>query len=191
MKKTILFLILGFSIQTAIAQTLNSGHYSSSDLGYTYTVMIEHEGNKITITEPNKVNEYKSSGGNTYYHTEPKYAHFYIRVAGSDRYYAGKKGGAEQLFVLSGNDDGDAGILEGIDNCPLYDKYLNLTAGGDDDAQAWAFCGAAALAKCTYSDLEDYLEPIIKTLKSIVVDQSTCPCTDAISQSEWNAVTID
>lgn len=191
MKKTILFLILGFSIQTAIAQTLTSGHYSSADLGYTYTVMVEHQDNIITITEPNKVNEYKGSGGNTYIHTEPKYAHFYVRVAGSDRYYAGKQGGTEQLFVLSGNSTGSSDVLGGIDNCPLYDKYLDLTSSGDDDAQAWAFCGAAALARCTYSDLEDYLEPIIKALKSIVVDSLTCPCTDVISQSEWNAVTID
>lgn len=190
MKKVILLFFVVFSVNTMISQTLTSGNYSSSDLRYTYTVIIEHEGNIITLTEPNKVNQYKSTGGNTYYHTEAKYSNYYIRVVGNNKYYVGKQGSNEQLFTLSGNSTIESEVLPtGIDNCPLYDNYLKLTTGEGDEVQAWAFCAAAALAKCTYTDVNDYLKPIIKGLKSIIVDTSKCPCTDVISQSEWNAVT--
>jgi len=192
MKKLILLFFVVLGTSTMFSQTLTAGNYSSSDLGYTYTVILKHEGNVITLTEPNKVNQYKSSGGSTYYHTEPKYSHYYIRVGGKDRYYVGKQGGTEQLFTLSGNSTNESEVLSGgIDNCPLYDKYLGLATGEGDEVQAWAFCGAAALAKCTYTDVNDYIEPIIKGLKSIIVDSSVCPCTDVISQSEWDAVKID
>ena len=178
-----------FSIK---AQILTSGNYKSNDLGYAYTVVVEQEGNVITITEPNKVNEYKSSGGNTYYHTEPKYAHFYIKVASNTSYYAGKQGGSQQLFNYSGeNTNENEVLLSGIDDCPLYDKYLNLTQSDDIDAQSWAFCGAAALAKCTYSELDSYLETIIKSMKSIMENPSKCPCEDVISKTQWNSVSID
>lgn len=192
MKKIILIIFVVFSINNIIAQTLSTGNYSSSDMGYTYTVIVKHEGNVITLTEPNKVNQYKNTGGNTYHHTEPKYSHYYIKVVANNKYYVGKQGGNEQLFTLSGNNTDESVVLAtGIDNCPLYDKYLKLSTNDEDEVQAWAFCGAAALVKCTYTDFNDHLKPIIKALKSIIVDTLKCPCTDAISQSEWNSVTID
>lgn len=176
-----------------LAQELNSGTYSSSDLGYTYTVVIKQEGNIITITEPNKVNQYKSSGGNMYYHIEQKYAHFYIKVIDNNQYYAGKQSGKEQLFTFAGsNTDEDEALPSGIDDCPIYDIYLERSQTDHTDAQAWVFCAAAALAKCTYSsDLNIYLDPLILALKYIVEDTSICPCTDAITPNEWNSVSID
>ena len=72
LKKIIILIFVVFSVNTIMAQTLSSGNYSSSDLGYTYTVSVKHEGNIITITESNRVNQYKSNGGNTYYHIEQK-----------------------------------------------------------------------------------------------------------------------
>ena len=193
MKNLILFIIVGLGLSTATAQTLSSGNYSSSDLGYTYTVIVKHEGNIITITEPNRTNQYKSNGGNTYYHTEQKYSHFYIKVVANNKYYAGKQGGNQQLFTYSGGNINEEEVLpSGIDDCPLYDKYLNLSQTDHTDAQGWVFCGAAALAKCTYTaDLMVYLEPLIKALKSIVEDTSKCPCADVITQNEWNSVTIN
>lgn len=160
-------------------------------MGYSYSVIVKQEGNIITLTEPNKVNQYKSTGGNTFYHTEPKYSHYYIKIISDNKYNVGKQGGTEQLFSLSGNNTNSEVLSTGLDNCPLYDKYLNLTTNDQDDVQAWAFCGAAALAKCSNSEYTDYLKPIITSLKSIVVDSSKCPCLDVISQSEWNAITID
>ena len=187
-----IFLILALVLcgHTIYSQKLQEGNYSSSDLGYTYTVSVKHEGNAIELTEPNKINRYLSNGGNKYFHTEPQYSHYYIRVAGTDKYYAGREGTKEQLFSLG---DGDAAMESGIDNCPKYDKYLSLSrSGADDEVQAWAFCGAAALAKCTYTDAEkNFIAPIIKSLKMILEDPSKCPCEDVISQSEWNSVQQD
>lgn len=190
MKKIILLIFVVFCINNVIAQTLSSGSYSSSELGYTYTVSVKQEGNSITITEPNRVNLYKNNGGDTYYHTEQKYAGFYIRVAGDNKYYTGKQGkNKEYLFTFSGeNTDSEQDQPSGIDNCPLYDKYLELSKKDHVNTQAWAFCGAAALAKCTYKDATGYLKPLIESLKLIIEDASKCPCTDAITQAEWNAV---
>ena len=178
-----------FFVNNIVAQTLSTGNYASSDLGYTYTVSVKHEGNIITITEPNRVNQYKSNGGNTYYHTEQKYANFYVKVASDDKYYVGKQGSKEQLFTLSGgNTNQEQTLPSGIDNCPLYDKYLQLSKTDHVNTQAWAFCGAAALAKCTYTDAASYLKPLIEALKSIMDDNAKCPCTEVITQTEWNAV---
>lgn len=189
LKKIVLLTFAVFSMYNIIAQTLSSGNYSSSDLGYTYTVSVKQEGNIITLTESNRVNRYKSNGGNTYYHTDQQYAHFYIRVAASNKYYAGKQGSGEQLFTFSGgNTNQEEPLPSGIDNCPLYEHYLKLSKTDHVNTQTWAFCGAAALAKCMYTDAAPYLKPLIESLKSIMEENAKCPCTDVITQAEWKAV---
>ena len=55
MKKLILIFFIVFNMKTINAQTLKSGNYSSSDMSYTYTVIIKHEGNLITNTELNRI----------------------------------------------------------------------------------------------------------------------------------------
>lgn len=191
MKKIYLIFFIAIITNATIAQTLKSGNYSSSDMGYTYTVIIKHEGNVITNTEPNRTNQYKSNGGNMYYHIEQNYSHFYLKVISDSKFYAGKQGGSQQLFTYQGDNVVEEEVLpSGVDDCPLYDKYLNLSQTDHKDAQAWVFCGAAAMAKCTYtSNLMVYLKPLILGLKAIVEDTSQCPCTDVITQSEWNATT--
>jgi len=190
--KKILLILVAFYGNSLMSQTLESGIYSSSDLGHTYSVDTKQEGNIITITEPNRVNRYIKSDGNIYYHSEAKYDHFYIKVVANNKYYTGKRGGTEQLFKLSSENTNSNEILpSGIDNCPLYDKYVKLAQTDDVEVQAWAFCGAAALAKCTYSDAKTYVDEVIKSLKPIMEDPSTCPCTDVITQKEWHAVSID
>jgi len=192
MKKLLLMIIIVFQSNNTMAQTLTSGTYFSSDLGPTYTVNTEQKGNIIIVTEPNRINRYIKSDGNVYFHSEAKYDHFYLRVIADNKYFAGKKGGGEQLFTLVGLPAITGETLpSGIDDCPLYEKYLNLSKNDETEIQAWAFCGAAALAKCSYSDARSYLEPLIKALKSIMVDPLVCPCTDAISQYEWESVKID
>lgn len=190
MKNLILCITLVNCLINASAQTLSSGSYSSNAMGYTYTTIVKQDGDIITITEPNRINIYKSNGDNIYYHTEEKYSNYYIKVIPNNKYFAGKQGSQEQLFTFSENSDEEV-LLSGIDNCPLYDKYLMLAQTDETEVQAWAFCGVAALAKCTYTDVENYLEPVIKALKSITADRDTCPCTDVITQLEWNAVITD
>lgn len=190
--KKILLILVAFYGNALMGQTLYSGTYSSSDLGHTYSVNVKQEGNIITITEPNRVNRYIKSDGNIYIHSEAKYAHFFIKVTADNKYYAGRKGSNPQLFTFfSGNANEVESLPSGIDNCPLYDKYLKLAQTDEIEVQAWAFCGAAALARCTYSDPKLYIEQVIKSLKPIMVDLSACPCTDVITQIEWQAVPID
>jgi len=186
MKKIITFLLFLAAI-TVNAQTLTNGNYTSAD-GY-YTVKITHNGNEITLTEPNKVNEYQSSGGNVYYHTEPKYADYYLKVTGTQQYYTGKNGGTEYLFTFSGSNKLQDDLAEGMDNCPLYDKYESLASEDEVNVQTWSFCGAAALVQCTYDEegAKEYIKGIITTLRLILTDPDICPCTDVISQAVWNA----
>lgn len=189
--KSLLVFLMGCITIALPAQVLKPGTYSSSDFGYTYSVVIKHVGNSITNTEPNRTSQYKSNGGNLYHHTEPKYAHFYIKVISDEKFYAGKQNGGQQLFTFQGgNTDAEEVLPSGVDDCPLYNKYLQLSQTDHADAQAWVFCGAAAMAKCTYTDnLMVYLKPLIIALKGISEDSSQCPCKDVITQTEWNSVT--
>jgi len=190
--KKILLILVAFYGNALMSQTLYSGTYSSSDLGYTYSVNVKQEGNIITITEPNRINRYIKSDGNIFYHSEAKYSHFYIKVTADNKYYAGKQGSNPQLFTFSGgNANEEESLPSGIDDCPLYDKYLKMAQTDEIEVQSWAFCGAAALAKCTYSDPKLYIEQVIKSLKPIMDDPLTCPCTDVITQKEWQDVSID
>ncbi|MDR6764369.1 hypothetical protein J2Y38_004602 [Flavobacterium sp. 2755] len=176
---------------------LKSGNYTGNSslngIDNLYTVVVEHKDDIITITEPNRKSQYVHTNGNTYWHTEAKYSQvFYVRVISNTQFYAGKKGQGEGLYTYQGgNTKKEEVLLSGIDNCPLYDKYLNLSQTDPIEVQAWTFCGAAALAKCTYTDYSNYLPPIIRGLKSILENVSKCPCTDVITTQEWNAVSID
>ena len=181
-----LFLILCImQLSFAGAQTLTSGNYTSSDGNY--TVHTSQEGNEVTITEPNKVNLYKSNGSNIYYHTEDKYAEYYIKVKSSKEYYTGKKGGSEFLFTYSG---AGAALSSGTDDCPLYNKYSELLADDEANTQAWTFCAAAAIAICTYNKEggDEYVKSVAMALKSMMDEGASCPCEDVISRSIWNSV---
>lgn len=192
MKNLFAIIIIFIGIGPIKAQILSSGNYTSSD--GMLTVAISHEKNMIWLTSPSKTDEYKLRAGNVYYHTDPKYSGYYIRVTGTNKYYTGKSGGGEYLFNFSGeNSSSSVELPLGIDNCPLYDKYLKLAQTDETEVQAWTFCGAAAFAKCTYNKLGvlEYITPIIKAMKYIVEDVSKCPCEDAITAQEWNSVSID
>lgn len=171
-----------------MAQQLAAGNYTSSDGNY--TVSVSQEGDFITLIEPNRESVYKSAGDNYYYHTEEKYANYYLRVAGENDFYSGKNGGSEHAFSFSGAAISTDNMEEASKNCPLYDKYLKLSEEDDTEVQAWTFCGAAALANCTYNEkgASQYIDGIILTLKTILVNPEICPCTDVISQVRWNSV---
>jgi hypothetical protein len=182
-----LFLVL-FILQVSFAgaQTLVSGNYTSSDGNY--TVNTSQEGNEITLTEPNRVNLYKSNGNNIYYHTEPKYAEYYIKVTGNKEYYTGKKSSTQEyLFTFSGT---GATLSSGTDDCPLYNKYSELLANDEANTQAWTFCAAAAIALCTYNGEggDEYVKSVVIALKSMMDTGASCPCEDVISRSIWNSV---
>ncbi len=195
-KKIILFFCV-FSVNAIFAQTLKSGNYTGNSslngIENLYTVIVEHKNNTITITEPNRKSQYEHKNGNMYWHTEPKYSQvFYVKVVSETQFYAGKVGQGEGLYTYQGSNTKEEDVLaSGIDNCPLYDKYLNLSQTDPNEVQGWTFCGAAALVKCTYTDYSNYLTPIIRGLKSIIVDATKCPCTDVITTQEWNAVPIE
>lgn len=170
----------------ASAQTLKKGNYTSSD--GKYTVSVEQNGSLISIIEPNKKNTYKKANANYFYHADPKYGEFYVRVVSDSKFYSGKTNGGENLFTANNSESEET--ITSADNCPLYDKYLKLSKNDPEETQAWSFCAAAALAKCTYNPTASvaYVKAIIESLKSILVDQSKCPCEDVITKAEWNAV---
>jgi len=186
MRTKFYFILLILACFILNAQALQTGNYTSSDGNY--TVSIEQNGDEISLIEPNKSNIYKKTTSDYYYHTEPKYNTYYVRLVGNNKFYSGKNDGKEFLFTLSSTNPSEA--IESVDNCPLYDKYLKLSQEDPVEVQAWTFCGAAAIAKCTYNAeaSQSYNKTIIAGLKAILEDQNRCPCEDVISKSEWDAV---
>lgn len=182
----LLVCILYFLLTTSplFSQTLKSGNYVSSDRFY--SVSVEQKPGEIILTEPNKVNTYTLRSNGFYYHTEEKYQTYYIRPAGDDKFYSGKSGAPEHLFTYSAMNEMNT---QGLDDCPIYDKYVEKTEEDPDNVQAWAFCGAVAMAKCTMTEagVKEFLRSAVIGLKSIAVNPGVCPCTDAITPAEWTA----
>ena len=192
MKILIAFLMF-INLNQVLAQQLTAGNYTSPD--GRYTVIVEQVNGQLKITEANKVNIYKPKGNAaTYYHTEPKYASYYIRVVAVNKYYTGKTGGTEYLFTYSGGNTSTAEVLpSGADNCPLYDKYANMIKKDPNNTQGWAFCAAAALAYCTYNvdERKEMLTPIVQALKAMLEKPDKCPCEDVIPATIWNSIKVD
>lgn len=186
MLRKIYLLLLTCCCLFASAQTLKKGNYTSSD--GRYTVSVEQDGALISLIEPNKKNVYKKTNANYYRHADPQYGAFYLRVVSEHKFYSGKTNSNEILFTADNTDSEEP--ITSADNCPLYDKYLKLSKTDTEEAQAWSFCAAAALAKCTYNAAASlaYVKTIIESLKSILVDQNKCPCEDVITKAEWDAV---
>lgn len=181
----ILFLVVCFS---AFSQTkLEPGRYTSADGYYSFEVRYVPEG--LQVTEPTRVNLYIGGADGIYRHSEAKYSKYYIRVVNSKELRTGSGNSNEPVFTWSGPlllADPENAKLD-VECMVVADKYKKL-AEEDFETQAWAFCSAAALVKCT-SDPEGFnafARDIVLSLRTMVIDQKKCPCEDVISPALWN-----
>lgn len=177
------FVVLLLFVATNInAQTPKTGKYQSADGRFVISISITTNG-EIEVTEPNKVSVYKKDG-NYYRHTEPKYSAYLIRVGSANEIYTSKEGiSTEYKFNWVSSDELSAG------GCALYDKYLKKSEEADgNEIQAWAFCAAAAQAKCNYTGdgFRAVVQGVVAALKPIMLDKK-CPCEDVIPKDIWDA----
>jgi hypothetical protein len=72
----------------------------------------------------------------------------------------------------------------------IAEKYRDKMKADSKDAQMYAFCAAAALARASYNEeaFNTYAKRVVASLKQIMVNKAKCPCEDAIPQTIWNSV---
>jgi len=167
---------------TVNSQTPKPGKYQSADGRFAISISVTEYG-EIQITEPNKVSIYRKDG-NYYRHSEPKYSAYLIRVSSATRIFTSKEGNpTEYEFNWVSGEDVSAGT------CSLYEKYLKKSEDAEgNEVQAWAFCAAAAQAKCNYTDqgFREVVKGVVASLKPMLLKKD-CPCADVIPKEIWDA----
>lgn len=172
----------------SFGQGVREGVYTSENGMYSFE--LEKVEGGILVKEPNRNNLYISRGPNQFFHSEEQYSDYYIRIIDNQKLATGKRNSNEMIFLFSHSKESFEDIKD-LDDCPLYLKYLEKSQQGPE-VQAWTFCGAAALAKCNMSkeEFEAYARTIIMGLKSMMEQNSQCPCEDVISKELWNKVNL-
>lgn len=179
----VLACIMTFLVFDCLAQNPKDGTYQSSDGSYRFSLTALDEST-FEVTEPNKKSVYKKNGS-VYQNTDPQYSNFAIKVKSPTELSALKGENSNEVgFSWVGN-----GIVASKD-CPLAEKYEALAENDNDpEVQAYTFCALTAQVKCSYTaeGFAAYVPGVVIMLKPIVVNKSKCPCTDVISQSDWDA----
>ena len=166
----------------AYAQQAKEGLYQSSD-GAAQFSLRNPDNSSIEVTESNMTSIYNKNG-DSYRHSDARYAQYMMRVISETEIVAFKNtGGNETKYTWIG----DMSLSE--QDCLLAEKYQAMAEEGNPEVQAYSFCAAAALMKCSYTPqgFATYAATITQTMKLIMVDASKCPCTDVIPQSIWEA----
>ncbi len=77
-------------------------------------------------------------------------------------------------------------MLSEMDDCTLYNKYLELTQTEPDNTQVWTMCATAALQLCNApndASRQILFETYVTVLKGMSPDK--CPCSDVIPEGFW------
>ncbi len=166
----------------------SAGPYTTSD-GY-YTINVSLSGTTLEVVEPNKKSAYTLVSGNEYKFVNPTNGIEYRIEVVSETEIASFKPNSRnnrtQLF-FSGTLN-EAPVKKAFDKYKVIaEKYQGWMKTDSKDAQLWAFCAAAAIARSSFNDegFEDYISKIVPSLKQIVTDKDKCPCEDAIPVTYW------
>lgn len=192
--KPFTLIVLFFTFLNSFAQIqMMEGEYSSNNGQYVCKVSFKN-GNLIT-NEVNRESPFSpTTNKNIYSFVHPNGTDYRIRVINETSfvtYHFNRPENTGTYYSYIGN----AVIIRGRDGFTDYkiiaEEYKARIKTDPKNAQANAFCAAAAMAKGTFNE-EAYLKyskKIIESLKQIVVDKNKCPCDKGpITQEMWNQI---
>ena len=173
---------------------LKDGNYTTADGSYTINVKYDAKSNSIIVTEPNKTSEYTAVRGNVYGFTNPTNGREYrLAIVDATTLEAFKPASPDDRTQLlhsgggNGSGEGDE-VNEDFDKYQeIAEKYIGKMVSDPDNAQLWAFCGAAANARSTMNakGFEAYAKKAVRQVAPILEDTSTSPCPDAMPVQLW------
>lgn len=186
----VVFLLVSISLIATPASAQENGTYTT---GMGYTIDVTFDGDTLEVYEPanGKRSVYSRQSDGTYLFTNPTNGISYtMEVGDGDTLIANKPGaprenGTELRLVGSADaaepvDEDEAERMLGV-----AQQYLARVQSDPDNAQAWSFCGFAALVRAQGGG-ESQVMQSARALRQIAVSSSN-PCTDAIPDSIWNA----
>ncbi|KAA9327702.1 hypothetical protein F0P96_17150 [Hymenobacter busanensis] len=169
---------------------LQSGTYISSDGRMEVLVDMQADGTFI-LKAPNRTNRYVRQSGDVYQHAEM--TNYQLRVVSPTKFTSFMAGGGNPFdFTLSRPGlTPPTAVAEHPQWQALYDKYKTKAQQAEgDEVQAWTFCAAVAYTRAHMANNQEvtdsYIEPIIVSLKQILVEPQTCPCSDVIPAALWS-----
>jgi hypothetical protein len=174
---------------------IRAGTYST---GTGYSIDVRAEGDSLVVVEPNKRSEYRriAPGSNVYrFHNPNTGSTFALTVVNKTTLMASRFNSAgevlpngTELRLVGGGasqarpaDESTYKAMEAV-----AQKYLKLAQTDTANAQAWSFCGLAAMARA-HGQNDQQVQQAATALKSIATT-SQSPCPDAITPAVWNSV---
>jgi len=184
------FLLTALALAATPLSAQQNGTYTT---GMGYSIEVSFNGDSLEVYEPSngKRSVYTLQSDGTYLFTNPVNGISYtMEVGDGDTLIANKPGaprenGTELRLVGSADaaepvDEDEAERMLGV-----AQQYLARVQSDPDNAQAWSFCGFAALARAQGGG-ESQIMQSARALRQIAVSSSN-PCSDAIPDSIWNA----
>ena len=190
-KQMLIALIVITSVYTSNAQQLKTGYYvTANGQNYRNIEMLSNGTIKASISIGydiyKKIGTNKYKGITTVENNVPKPASsvFYLEIISDNSIYLYHEGQQKTKLTFKTNEQ----IVSEIDDCTLYNKYIDKIESNPENMNAWSFCANAALQLCNAPNDEARKEILNKTvmiLKAMFPNQK-CPCSDVIPSSEWN-----
>ena len=173
---------------TAWAQT--AGTYTS---GMGYVVDVSFEGDVMSVYEPSngKRSDYIRQPDGLYHFTNPTNGIAYtMEVQDAATLVANKPGAPAAngtVLSLRGTPAAAAPVGEGEQErlMEIAMGYLGRAQSGDGNAQAWSFCGFAAMARAQGGG-ESQVFQSAQALRAIATS-AVNPCSDAIPDDIWGS----
>lgn len=177
---------LALACATAHAQV--DGTYTT---GTGYSVEAKFNGNTLELYEPSngKRSTYVRNARGVYEFTNPTNGISYTMEWRNGTLFANKPGAPEangtvlrRVGTSNAARPQTPGEREGLER--IANRYLERSQSDPANAQAWSFCGMAAMSRAQGGDSQAL--QAAQALR-MITNASSNPCADAIPASTWNA----
>ncbi|MBU3673312.1 MAG: hypothetical protein FGM43_12275 [Sinobacteraceae bacterium] len=183
-------LFAALALMALPARAQSNGTYTT---GMGYTIEVTFDGDSLEVYEPanGKRSVYARQDDGTYLFTNPVNGISYTMEIGDDDTLIANKPGAPRENGTELRRVGSADAAEPVDEdeadrmLGVAQQYLARVQSDPDNAQAWSFCGFAALARAQGGGDSQVMQSA-RALRQIAVSSAN-PCSDAIPDSIWNA----